>query len=327
MSAARDIEDVASRYILRREAEEWSETDQAELEAWLSASMAHRAAYLRLKHGWAQADRLAALRSQGVTQRQPAWWRRRDSLLAIAAVSTGILALSVPFMRGALEQGFADVAEAAYATPVGGFKTVTLADGSHVELNTSTQLRTEVTHDRREVWLKRGEAFFKVTPDAGRPFIVHAGNRKITVLGTSFSVRLDGDEVSVSVVEGKVRLEAVGAPATAPTETVPPTLTRGELAVARGSEILIATDAAARVDRDLAWRHGMLSFDQAALADVVGEFNRYNVRQIVVEDPAVASIRIGGTFKSSNTDAFLRLLQSAYGLHVAEDGEKITVSG
>ena len=57
MTPARDIEDRAARWLIRSEDPEWSSADQGELEAWLEESMAHKAAYWRLEHGWREADR------------------------------------------------------------------------------------------------------------------------------------------------------------------------------------------------------------------------------------------------------------------------------
>ena len=61
MASSRQIELIASTWLARRDAEAWSEHDQAELDAWLEASIAHRVAYLRLESAWLQSDRLKAL--------------------------------------------------------------------------------------------------------------------------------------------------------------------------------------------------------------------------------------------------------------------------
>lgn len=325
MTRAQDIEERATFYLIRREEPEWSEADQAELDAWLAEAMAHKAAYWRLVHGWSKADRIAALGSESIGQDRREWRSRKRGLLAIAAIAAGILALSAPVLWHSL--GTMAAIETTHDTPVDGQKVVHMADGSQIELNTDTRLRTAISNGRRDVWLEHGEAFFRVVRDVSGPFVVHAGNRTITVLGTSFSVRVQGDEVSVLVVEGKVRFETVGELKPLDVQAGPSTLTRGGLAIVRGPETLIAADAVERVDRALAWRRSMLTFDESTLSDIIAEFNGHNARQIIVEDPAIASIRIGGSFRSSNPDAFLRLLQSAYGLQITDQGEKIIIAG
>lgn len=68
-------------------------------------------------------------------------------------------------------------------------------------------MRASVTTRQREVWLEKGEAFFDVAHNEGVPFVVHTGDRQVTVLGTKFAVRRDGDKVTVTVLQGRVRLE------------------------------------------------------------------------------------------------------------------------
>src|SRR3546814_18300530 len=83
-----------------------------------------------------------------------------------------------------------------YDTPVGGQRLIALADGSQIELNTKTVVRTAVSKTLRRVWLDNGEVFFEIAHDAAHPFVIFAGPKRITVLGTNFSVRRDGDKVS-----------------------------------------------------------------------------------------------------------------------------------
>jgi len=326
MSAARDIEDRAARWLIRREEPDWSERDQAELDSWLAESMAHKAAFWRLEHGWREADRI---RSLGLAAEQhgerPAslvfrWWKPAAIAASLAAV-VGVGAIQ--FAPDRQPSGHeAVMAQVRFDTPVGGRRTVPLSDGSRIELNTATIVRAGVASDRREVWLDRGEAYFEVAHDADRPFIVHAGSRTVTVLGTKFSVRRDENRVIVSVVEGRVRIEdsRTGQAARAAI------ISGGDVAIARGPSTLLAARSEERVESALAWRDGMLAFDQATLAEAASEFNRYNPKPIVITDPQAASIRVGGTFQASNVDAFVRLLRDAYGLRVTSDPDAVRIS-
>ncbi|WP_348635604.1 FecR domain-containing protein, partial [Sphingobium sp. Sx8-8] len=81
-----------------------------------------------------------------------------------------------------------------------------------------------------------------------------------------------------------------------------------------------------RVENALAWRDGMLSFDQAPLTDVVAEFNRYNRTRLVVTDVQAGKIPIGGSFQASSVDSFTRLLRDAYGLKIERDDETVKIS-
>ncbi|MBZ2448550.1 FecR domain-containing protein [Xanthomonas perforans] len=84
-------------------------------------------------------------------------------------------------------------------------------DGSRLELNTHTQLRAQVDPSLRHVWLDKGEAFFDVKPDPAHPFVIHAGEHRVVVLGTKFSVRQERERLEVAVLEGKVRVEPLVA--------------------------------------------------------------------------------------------------------------------
>ncbi|MEH3158342.1 MAG: FecR domain-containing protein [Sphingomonas taxi] len=325
MSVARDIENQAARWLMRSEEAAWSSEDQAALDAWLDQSMAHKAAFWRLRHGWRQADRIGALGARAVVAR-PTFRARIGATpwpwLALAAslvlACTALLHM-LPFgtdTDGSTPQRI--------ATRVGGHTIVPLKDGSRIELNTATAIQAAVTPASRRVWLDRGEAYFEVAHSKEHPFVVYAGQRTITVLGTKFSVKRDGDRVTVAVVEGRVRIDGARQPAeTASSSTV----TRGDIAIAQGASMLIATDRSERVEAGLAWRQGMLVFDQQTIGEVAAEFNRYNSIPVVVSDPHVARIRIGGTFKAANVDAFVRLLRDAYGLHVKHGAQAIEITG
>jgi transmembrane sensor len=184
----------------------------------------------------------------------------------------------------------------------------------------NTKLRASVTAKSRIVTLETGEAYFDVVHDAARPFTVLAGNRRITDLGTKFSVFRKDDDVRVVVQQGQVRVELVGQPAAA-------------AMVAQAGHEVISTDGgalmASKPDREIAnelsWRRGMLNFNQQTLAEVAEQFNRYNSRQIEVEGSA-RKIRIGGSFKADNVDVFVGLLHRGFGLSVSEQGDRILVS-
>ncbi|WP_165186073.1 FecR family protein [Caulobacter soli] len=317
MSAANQIEATAARWLLRREDADWSAEDQARLDAWLDAAPAHKVAYWRLEQGWQRLDRLAALRAPASVAPSPrallAW---RPAALAAACAVMLVLGGTL------VSRAYLPV-EKSYATEVGGRAVVPLPDGSKVELNTATRLRAAVHSKTREVWLDRGEAYFEVAHDKSRPFVVHAGTKTVTVLGTKFSVRREGDRVEVAVVEGRVRV-ADSRPTHSPAPA--PDLTRGEIVIAQGPSTLVAEKSVDRVTSELGWRQGVIYFDQSTLGEAAREFNRYNRKQVVVDDAELARMRIGGNFEATDVDAFLRLLQQAYGLKIDDDGAVAKIS-
>jgi len=78
--------------------------------------------------------------------------------------------------------------------------------------------------------------------------------------------------------------------------------------------------------RKLAWQNQMLVFDGDPLADVVAQFNRYNVRQLIISDPHLAPLQIGGYFRPTNLDAFVSVLQSDFGIRVNTDGNRLLLA-
>jgi transmembrane sensor len=144
------------------------------------------------------------------------------------------------------------------------------------------------------------------------------------VVGTQFSVRRDDDKVTVAVVQGRVRVEDTTPGASSASITVTP----GDVAIGLGSSTMVISKPVASVEDKLSWRDGRLVFDGSSLAEVADDFNRYNRQQLLISDPSVMTIRISGTFRASNVEAFVRLLKEAYGLKVelTADG-KLKISG
>jgi transmembrane sensor len=311
MSAEQD-EATAAEW-LAREDRGLTVEEQAALDAWLSGSSLNRVAYLRLKAAWQRADRLAALKTPLPARPQPRIWNR-----PVAAA----MAASLLLAAGAGWFFFQHSSSAGqdYATGIGEHQAVRLADGTQIELNTNTRLHAEVTGMRRIVTLESGEAYFDVVHDAVRPFTVNAGNRRITDLGTKFSVFRKDDDVRVVVKEGRVQVEQIGQPL-----AVPVVAQAGREVISKGSETLLTSKPDEEISNELSWRRGVLVFNQQALADVAEQFNRYNRRHIEVAGSA-RNIRIGGSFKADNVDVFVTLLHRGFGLSVNQQGDRILVS-
>jgi transmembrane sensor len=304
------IETEAARWVLRREEGPLSSEDAEAFEAWLAQNTAHRVAYYRLEYGWNALDRSVAHDIAAAGSPRRLGW----SLTAAATVILALASVTLLFSNrhGAVEH--------VYSTPVGGREVLALRDGSRVELNTDTKLRTDVTPQSRAVWLDRGEAYFEVAHDQDHPFVVYAGRSKVTVLGTKFSVRVTGDQVVVAVLEGRVRVDPDDAQTSA-TEI----LTHGDEAIAQGNSTIIAPKSDARVAAALSWRQGLVTFNRETLVEVAAEFNRYNQKKLIIA-PTVADIRIGGVFDAENVDVFARLLERAYGMKIDDSGAEIHVS-
>lgn len=319
MNNARHIEAEAAQWLSRRAEPHWTDQEQAEFERWLDQGFAYKAAWWRLEEGWEKSGRMSALGVQpapGIFGRNWTGTWKPVAMVASLGVLVAIgLYQSRPYERSGGEGG------QFITTTVGGHKIVPLADGSAIELNTATVVRATVSREKREIWLERGEAFFDVLHSASVPFVVHAGPKTIAVLGTKFSVRRDGDKVTVAVLSGRVRVTDAAAPPSA-TETY---VAAGSVAVSKSEEILVTESSPQSVDADLAWRQGQLIFRNETLGEAAQEFNRYNDRKMTVSGKA-AELKISGSFRPSNEDGFGRLLKDAYGLNVTMSDDEIRVT-
>lgn len=333
------IEQKAAEWLVKVENEGTPESAKA-LAAWLAAHERHRAAFLRISIGWRRADALRRLADpletpdpdllaperppacESITEppgseehRAPAARSRVSATTrtfrfavaaALAALFFGVMAF---FTQGRLETS------QAYATAVGEFRRIPLPDGSAITLNTDTQVRVSYSNERRKIELLRGEAQFEVVRDATRPFLVRSGRTAIYDIGTVFVVRrYTDDAVDVLVSEGRVAINP-------PSQFL---VSAGEMALVRGEQITLR--AVDDISRRVAWLEGRVIFNDETLARAIAEMNRYNHHQLVIADPAVASIRVGGAFRTTKPDRLATALEKTFGLKATTQGNETRIS-
>jgi transmembrane sensor len=195
-----------------------------------------------------------------------------------------------------------------------------------VQLNTGSEIRVSFSARDRRIVLVRGEANFKVTHNPARPFDVTAGGTTVRAVGTEFSVSLrDNETVDVLVTEGHVALRPFSNSAIAPAAQGP-MLGPGEIATVSSAGASVQLLPADSVARRLAWTSGRLIFNGQTLAEAATEFNLYNRCKLVIADPDVASLQVGGSFVATDLDSFVAALGHTLNVHVREDG-KSTSSG
>lgn len=205
--------------------------------------------------------------------------------------------------------------------------------GSTLQLDTASRAEVRLFRDRREVHLQHGQAMFTVHPDAQRPFHVHAGALRITVVGTRFSVRhvdagLDAGRTVVSVEEGRVRITPVGTGVAG--EAGAHDIAAAGLApveLAAGDQVSAdATGHLHQVTRVPShaiapWRDGRLSFDQTPLAQAIAEFERYGRTGLVVHDPAVGALPVGGSYSLRQWQRFAETLPQVLPVRLVRRGD------
>jgi transmembrane sensor len=316
------VKDEAAAWVVRLSGPDCTAADHAAFDAWRDASPEHEVAYEREAATWERLDRLQALRpgesspdpdlltpDGDAEVDRPSWIRSWAVPRRAAAALIGAAAIGA-----ALTYGLGIGADPAYATAIGEQRVVVLDDGSRVELNTNSEIRVHYRAGRREVELVRGEALFDVAAD-GRPFVVTTSDASFTANTSELAVRLRDDGATVTVREGAVQ----ALPANAAAGQTPPVRVTAGYSGLFGPAGGRAPQPISRdeMTRSLAWQQGAIALDGQPLAEAVAEFNRYNVRQIVIADQSIAGFRLGGYFRTNDVSGFVRALQTTFPVRAA----------
>jgi transmembrane sensor len=211
----------------------------------------------------------------------------------------------------------------------------TLPDGSVVQLKGNAQISTDYTESMRRVVLRQGEAHFAVRKDPARPFVVSAGGVEVRAVGTAFSVQLGSTAVEVMVTDGLVAVDKPAGPAhpDVPLAAAPlATVDAGRRVVVDIAPSVVVPEVSVvpptELDERLAWRRTRLEFTRTPLAEAVVLLNQHapaSAARLAIADSAVASMRLSGVFCADNTDAFVLLLEGAFGVKAERSGNTIVL--
>lgn len=289
-----DIRDDAANWVARMDAGVWSETQEAELQAWLAGDPRRSGALLQAQAAWMTLDHPPV--AQARIEAAPSRWSRR-----------GLIAGGVGMLAASLAGGFLwHNAGTTYETEVGEIRRVPLADGSSVAINTASRIDIRLAASRRDVTVEAGEAWFQVAPDPARPFVVAAGRVRVRAVGTAFAIRRRDRGADILVTEGVVEAWTDGA------EGNKVRLTAGHRAfVTDNAAIIRPPGTPSSVDRALAWRAGRIDLVGDTLAQAAEEFNRYNRRRIVLVDPTIVGEQFDGLFRTDDPEGFAVAVSSS----------------
>jgi transmembrane sensor len=322
--------DEAAAWLSRRD-RGLSFSERGEFRRWMSVP-AHAQEFARIESAWRSLNDLRRDPSLAEMAREldeatrPRSSRRLAAFGALAAAAA--MALVFLWLRPSrtANPGAAAPAESlAYRVVPSAAHTMTLSDGSLVDLRADGEVTTDFTQAVRRLRLVRGEANFKVTKNTARPFIVSVGNVAVRAVGTAFDIQFGKDQVDVVVTEGKVTVEDLGGVDAPPAV---PLLVAGQRAVIYedgppGSRPRAVVDSITptQIDQVLAWRSTWLVFDRTPLDKAVEAFNGRGPNRIVLGDPSLASRRLGGMFRADNMDGFVRLLEQGLDVRSERRGE------
>lgn len=319
--SSHNIDRAAAGWAARLDRAPLSAAEEDELDAWLQADIRCQGALLRAQ---------ALLMQPGLPR--PAMvptpvplhvlptparnhkpvrkgWTRLGASLA-ASLLLGVMMLSL-----------LDVSRA-YATVKGEIRTLPLADGSSITLNTDTRIKVREDADQVRIQVVRGEVFVQSMADATRPLILEVSGRKLQAAHARFNVsKLDGAPEQVTVHDGNVELKGRA-------DTI-------QAVIAPGHRMSIPASthqrpqptslSADEMERQLAWRDGKLAFHGETLADAARAFSRYSDTQLVITDQALASRQVIGLYAANNPIGFARATATLLDARVEQSRERVEI--
>ncbi|MBL8265673.1 FecR family protein [Steroidobacter sp.] len=295
---------------------------------WLKEDSRHGAAFRQVSAEWDEADGLkrftdVMIQAPGLRAEAQPHIRRTSSRRKMAALAAAIAMLLIGGIY------FQYMRVPGINTGINELRVIMLEDGSRIHLNTRTRVSVAYDEAERRVRLESGEALFEVAKQPLRPFIVEAGDRAVKALGTTFLVRRQAEQLSVTLVEGKVEVSTAGAGANVAVAQDSPV---APITLAPGQRLVLAKQVAPQLDRPqvsqlLAWQQGKVVIDSLPLATAIAEMNRYSQVPLVLAESQPDDLLVSGVFTAGQSLSFARAMAQSYGLRVVEHGESIELAG
>jgi transmembrane sensor len=338
----RDLPNIDQKLLVLYLLDEISQQGRQVVEAWLEASDANRIEFEILRKTWDETGKIAAESVAFDTGR--AWGKMQERIgteakvarpvrqlplkkrairtwVAVAAVLTlGILSIVfTQLLKTGEDAGFTTLASADVVVQD------TLNDGSSVVLNTNTQLQIPKSFDRNNRTVKlNGEAFFDVSPDSTRPFVIDAGIGQVTVLGTSFQVKAySGSDLEVFVESGRVEVSTVDRVTGEVSRLI---LNAGERGMIHAGSGEIGKPADIGAD-ELFWANRKLIFQETKLSIVFDLLKKHYEADIEVENPTVLNCLLSATFTDESIGQILEVVAASFDLTMTKDQEKYVING
>lgn len=286
------ILEEAAQHLVRSLNRSPTPEEQRDFREWLERDDRHEQAWAEVQRLWRGSGELPEAKARAASKKAVT---RRDIGKALVFLAAG---------GGAGAWYLSDHPLADYRTGTGERKSVTLSDGTRIDIAAQSRLSLDYTKSERRLTLDEGEAFFQVAKDA-RPFVVAVGRGTITALGTAFGVTYRDGEAVVAVTEHATRV-AVG---------------REAEQVIAGVRLQYRDTTLGRLEkfdpeREFSWREGRLVFTNEPLGSVVAALNRWRRGTIIVTTSALAAQNITLIVDIDRSDEILDQLMLVLPLRV-----------
>lgn len=293
----------AAEWLLELQSEEVTEATRARWLQWRAAHADHERAWRRMEAFGGVLKELPASVSRGTLE--AAARRRPGRRQVLGGAALAFVAVGAAWRMQPASKWRAWAAD--HRTATGHRQDITLPDGTRVLLDGATAIDIRFSPEERVVHLITGQILVTTAADplvpgrAPRPFFVATGPGRLRALGTTFTVRAIGDDTAhVAGLEGAVEIRC------ADRFEGPQTLPAGRQARFGRDRI---EPSAAVDDLALAWRDGMIVAVDMRLDDFLAALSRHREGRLVC-DPAVASLRVSGTYPLRDTDQVLSMLEA-----------------
>jgi transmembrane sensor len=314
------LEQEAYGWVVRFVSGEAGREDIEALKAWSARSPVHAAAFDQASKTWQAVDptrhaviRLAAANRAAISVQRPVGRRAfLGAALAASAAGAAVLVVRPPLdLWPSLAELGAD-----YRTETGEQRQVTLADSVSIDMNTRTSIALRSSNDTADrIELIAGEAMVSTRKTSG-PITVLAADGRIIATDARLNIRCDDQDVSVTCLQGDVRVER---------QSVVLPLPAGQQVVysKRGIGAPVMIDSMTV----MAWKDGVVIFDATPITDVVAEVNRYRRGRIILTSSALGRERFNARFRIENIDRVVSQIEQVFGARATQLPGGITLLG
>jgi transmembrane sensor len=294
-----------------------TEQHRREFEIWLDECPENKIAWQEVNAFWVGLDSLTEADISFEKNGQvidfksscPAKPHSRFTRPVLGIAASLLLMASFLYAQGGLY--FAD-----YTTVPGQQRNVILADGSEIIMNTDTAISVDYSEQHRQIILHDGEAYFKVAPDANRPFEVQTRSGQVRALGTEFNIKTGQKDETVTVYQHAVKVTTENGKVIA-------SLPEGKQVAF--SEDTLSPVTSANLQRGQAWMNQRMIFQDRPLAEVIAELNRYRSGRIIVMNDDIKTLPVTGVFATDDTNIALQTIEQSLPITVIKITEKLVL--
>ena len=327
------LQQQAIEWLIKLRTHELTEAETREFAAWLSQDLSHASAFgdaEDLFDVMAQAVQLKAAEAKPnpkieqelagsatiplLPKRSPRRWIAVP--LALAASWLFAITLVLPEQASLWDTYSSD-----YHTGTGEQRTIQIADGSQLLLNTDTAVSVDYQDTSRQIILHHGQAQFTVAKDKTRPFTVIAGELQVQALGTVFEVyRKSSGDIDVSVQEHTVAASLSADGDRLKTSALPTLIQQDQqLRYTHGSGTLNPPEM---INNELsgAWHQHRVIVKDQPLGELIAEIERYRPGRIFLGSDDLSNLRVTGLFSLADPEASLEKVRAILGLKEARLG-------